>query len=413
MAAPRVAVVGAGVAGSAAAVALARMGCEVHLLEAAPEPRAEGAGLLLQPTGLAMLRALGLAEAAVLAGAKVSHLFGDTPSGRTVLDMRYARLGSGQFGVGIQRLALLSLLWQAVRQSGVHWHLGTALERFEQHPQGVILGFANACSAPAQVDLLVLANGSFSRLGEGMRVRQTRRLYPWGALWCLLPQPASWQGLQLRQRYRFAKEMLGVMPVGCGQGPAPMVTLFWSMPDSALQAWQRAPALASLKQQMLALWPDVAPVLEALSDPATLRVARYADVWMKQWHDGRVVAIGDCAHGMSPQLGQGANMGLIDALTLAEALSSALQQGRGPADAGAAYSARRSSHLRFYQRASRALTPLFQSHAWAGPVLRDLFFGVGGRLPYIERESVAALAGLKAGWLRGRADLPQTPFLPH
>jgi 2-polyprenyl-6-methoxyphenol hydroxylase-like FAD-dependent oxidoreductase len=413
VAAPRVAVVGAGVAGSAAAVALARMGCEVHLLESAPEPRAEGAGLLLQPTGLAMLRALGLDEAAVAAGSRVDHLFGDTPSGRVVLDMRYARLGPGSFGVGIQRTALLSLLWQAVRGSGVHWHLGTPLESFEQDSGGVSLQAGGAPGVPSRVDLLVLANGSFSHLREGMQVQQQQRLYPWGALWCLLPLPAGWEGLALRQRYRRAQQMMGVMPVGCGLGTQPLVTMFWSMSDHSLQAWREQPDLTALKEQMQALWPAAAPLLEPLRDAATLRVARYADVWMQQWHDGRAVAIGDCAHGMSPQLGQGANMGLIDALTLADAVGVARRSGRDVAEALASYSARRHSHLRFYQRASRALTPLFQSDAWAGPLLRDLFFGLGGKLPYVERQSVAALAGLKAGWLRGRMDLPQASFLPH
>jgi 2-polyprenyl-6-methoxyphenol hydroxylase-like FAD-dependent oxidoreductase len=422
--APRVAVVGAGVAGSAAAVALARQGCEVHLFEAAAQPRAEGAGLLLQPTGLAMLGALGLADAVCVAGARVDHLYGDTPTGRAVLDMRYARLGEGQFGLGIQRTALLGALWQAVRGEAVHWHLDAPVAGYSQQADGVRLQVdrtgrvtAEATAAAAcPFDLLVLANGAFSRLRALMAVRQRQRLYPWGALWCLLPLPATWQGLQLRQRYRSAQQMLGLMPVGRGLpeavATAPLLTLFWSMPHEALQTWQHTPDLAALKRQMLELWPQAADVLGSLHQAHQLRLARYADVWMQTWHDGTVVAIGDCAHGMSPQLGQGANMGLIDALTLAQELATARQRGQAPGQAAAAYSARRRSHLRFYQRASRWLTPLFQSHARAGPALRDLFFGYGGRLPYVERESVAALAGLKTGWLHGRVDLPRLDPTP-
>ncbi len=411
----RVAVVGAGVAGSAAAVALARQGCEVHLFESAPQPRAEGAGLLLQPTGLAMLAALGLADTVCAAGSRVDHLYGDTPTGRAVLDMRYARLGEGQFGLGIQRTALLGVLWQAVRGEAVHWHLDAPVAGYSQQAVGVSLqlaaGGAAADAASRPFDLLVLANGAFSRLRALMPVQQRQQLYPWGALWCLLPLPATWQGLQLRQRYRSAQQMLGLMPVGRGLPAAgeqaSMLTLFWSLSEQNLLAWQSRPALTALKQQMLQLWPEAEDVLNALQDARQLRVARYADVFMKTWHDGPVVAIGDCAHGMSPQLGQGANMGLIDALTLAQELASARQSGGSPSAAAAAYSARRRAHLRFYQRASRWLTPLFQSHALAGPALRDLFFGFGGRLPYVERESVAALAGLKTGWLRGRVDLPR------
>ncbi len=402
----RIAIAGAGAAGSALGVLLARAGHEVHVFEAVARPEPVGAGVLLQPSGQQVLERMGLLDLVRAHAAPVTALYGDNPQGRPVLQMDYRHLGPGAQGLGVQRGTLMGVLWQALRSSGAHWHHGATLQAFQAQGGGVQLQGEGA--APwSHFDLLVLAGGSFSPLRRQLPVRQHERLFPWGALWCLLPTPAQDVPAQLRQRYRAARQMIGLMPVGhaytAGQalpaaGSVPATTLFWSLPAAALQQWQQAPDLQALKRDMLALLPMARPWLEALHTPVQLRVARYADVWMQCWHHGAVAAIGDCAHGMSPQLGQGANMALVDAWVLADCVAA---QGATPA-ALARYSQRRRAHLRFYQQASRWLTPLFQSSQRAGPWLRDLLLGWGGQLPLVRSQAAATLGGLKTGWLFGR-----------
>lgn len=389
------AIVGAGVAGAAAAIRLAERGVPVDLYEAVPEPRPIGAGLLLQPTGQRVLAAMDLLDGALSLGTRVDRLFGDTPGGRTVLDMSYRRYHPEAYGLGIQRGALMGLLWGRLRELGVRWHCGVAVEGFEQDADGVTLRLAG--QAPARHLALILANGSFSRLREGMKVAQQARPFPWGAVWTVLPAPAGFPQIELRQRFRLASQMLGLMPVGKAHRDDGErgINLFWSLPVTALQGWQLDP----LKQQMAELFPAVEPLLAGLQHPEQLREARYADVWMRRWHDSRVLAIGDCAHGMSPQLGQGANMALIDAHELAA------EVGDGDWPRVFERYTRRRAHLRFYGQASKGLTPMFQSHAVVAPWLRDRFFGWGGRLPYIHQQSIATLAGVKTGWLWGRLKL--------
>src|ERR1700744_3186905 len=87
-----IAVVGCGVAGQAAATFLAEAGHGVTVFERFAEPRPLGAGLLLQPTGLAVLDRLGVRDGAIVAGAKVSGLEARTVKGQPVLDLSYARL---------------------------------------------------------------------------------------------------------------------------------------------------------------------------------------------------------------------------------------------------------------------------------------------------------------------------------
>lgn len=395
-----IAIVGAGVAGAAAAIRLAERGVAVTLYEAVPEPRPIGAGLLLQPTGQRVLAAMGLLDEALALGVRVDRLFGDTPRGRTVLDMSYRRFQADAYGLGMQRGALMGMLWRRLAELGVDWQRDASVDGFEQDGSGVTLRFAGR--QPARHLALILANGSFSRLRQGMRVRQRARPFPWGAVWTVLPAPDGFPQIELRQRFRSAAQMLGLMPVGlAAQGDtARGINLFWSLPVAELDGWAGRIGLHRLKRQMAELLPEMAPLLAGLTEPGQLREARYADVWMDRWHDGRVLAIGDCAHGMSPQLGQGANMALIDAHVLA----AGLDRGDWP-DRFERYTRARRAHLRFYGQASRGLTPMFQSHAVVAPWLRDRFFGWGGRLPYIHQQSIATLAGFKTGWLWGRLEL--------
>lgn len=411
-----VAVVGGGVAGCATAMLLRLQGHDVTLFEAVDDPRPVGAGLLLQPTGQAVLQRLELLDEVLAHGAPVDRLFGDTASGRTVLNMSYRRFAPGCFGLGIQRGTLFGLLWRRMVATGTTVRLGTAVEGFAADAGGVELTGA-AGRTLGRFDALVLANGSFSKLRSGMAVDQSQKPFPWGALWAVLPAPPGFAPVELRQRFRAAREMVGLMPVGRAlDAPAstsPGINFFWSLPLADLPVWRAAP-LADWKARVRDLMPDTAPLLECVSSHEQLRVARYADVWMAQWHDGRVVAVGDCGHGMSPQLGQGANMALIDAWVLAHCVrgaSSGSGSGSGAggrvawADAFARYSAERRAHLRFYQHSSVALTPLFQSHQRFAPAFRDLFFGLPGRLSWVHHHAVAAVSGLKTGWLSGRLDL--------
>ena len=113
----RVGIVGCGVAGQAAAAFLSEAGHDVTIYERFAEPRPLGAGLLLQPTGLAVLRELGLEEQAQALGAKVVGLEAKTHRGRSVLDLSYADLHPAAHGLGIRRSVLFDLLHGRLKRS--------------------------------------------------------------------------------------------------------------------------------------------------------------------------------------------------------------------------------------------------------------------------------------------------------
>jgi len=97
---------------------------------------------------------------------------------------------------------------------------------------------------------------------------------------------------------------------------------------------------------------------------------------------------------MSPQLGQGANMALVDALALRDALRAAPTL----PEALARYERRRRVHLHAYHFWSRWLTPLFQSDRDRVAAVRDRVFHPLSRLPGGRGQSLRVLTGTRNGW---------------
>jgi 2-polyprenyl-6-methoxyphenol hydroxylase-like FAD-dependent oxidoreductase len=204
----------------------------------------------------------------------------------------------------------------------------------------------------------------------------------------------------LRQTYRHASQMLGIMPIGrspSANDATPHVTLFWSVRRDREIAL-RARGLDAWKDDVTALSAESAPLLAEVADLGQLLFAIYADVRMERWHDRRIVVIGDAAHATSPQLGQGANLGLIDAAVLARSLGAEREVER----ALELYTSARRAHLGYYQWASSLLTPVFQSDDRLLPLLRDLALGIACRLPLVRGQMLSTLTGTKAGIIRGR-----------
>lgn len=386
-----IAIVGYGTAGQAAALLLARDGHRVEVFERAPEPGPVGAGFLLQPTGLQVLWELGLLPDVLAHGRRVNRLYGETPCGRAVMDMRYSDLDARLFGLGMQRGALFTLLADAWAGQGV-LHPGHAIDAISddtrriRDPHGRWHG---------PFDLVVAADGSASRLRGATGAVKREAMYPWGALWRLLPQGDWAWGDELRQRYVAARKMIGLLPVGTRPGDdTPRLSFFWSLPVADFDGW-RARGLPAWRDEIARLWPEADARLADTVDPDQLARASYRDVTLRHWHRDRLVVLGDAAHGMSPQLGQGVNMALMDAMALRDALrlqadvASALQ----------AYQRQRQAHVGVYQFWSRWLTPIFQSDLdWVAHA-RDVAFLPAGRLPGGRNHMLRVLSGTRHGFL--------------
>jgi 2-polyprenyl-6-methoxyphenol hydroxylase-like FAD-dependent oxidoreductase len=364
MAPLEIAVAGCGPAGLAAAFLLARDGHKVRLFERFDAPRPIGSGLMIQPTGMAVLERMGLASDLREAGARIDRLLGRAGAeGPVVLDVRYEWLGKeGLHGVGVHRAALFALLHDAVLGELIGIETGRTIEAAELLPSGKRrLLFAGGGASP-DFDLVVDALGASSPLAvEGGRA------LAYGALWASLDWRGPFDPAALEQRYVRASRMTGVLPIGRPPGSdAPHAAFFWLLRADRLAAWREA-GLDAWKAEVRALWPATEPLLDQIAAPEQLTFARYAHRTLRRPVEPGLIHVGDSWHSTSPQLGQGANMALLDAWALAKALREEGRLDRALARAAAA----RRFHVRLYQMLSAAFTPAYQSDSRMLPFLRD------------------------------------------
>lgn len=398
----KVAIVGCGTAGGASALFLSRAGHDVTVFERVPDPRPIGAGIILQPTGQAVLAKLGLEREVLERGARLDGLMVRNARGRKILELSYEDVGD-LFGLGIHRGVLFRALYEAAeREASVVCGLAIDHIRGRQlvDDDGVAYG---------PFDLIVVADGARSKLRDDIpECSQTLRPYPWGAMWYLADDPERLFRGRLHQIVRGNARMLGFLPTGRGpEGEHPLTSIYWSIRADRVEAFRRA-GIDAWKDEVRGMLDDESRaagehLLGQIAHERDMLFTSYNDVEMWPWAHDRVVFLGDAAHAMSPQLGQGCNLALLDALTLAECIDVFSDVPR----ALEVYCARRRRHLNVYTQATRWLTPFFQGDLEVLGELRDMFMPIAARVPFARALMTKSMAGVLGGWLGSTVSLPR------
>ncbi|MCB0209217.1 MAG: FAD-dependent monooxygenase [Anaerolineae bacterium] len=307
---PKIAIIGAGIGGLTTAIALQQAGFDVEIYERAPELKEVGAGLSLWPNATKLLRQLGLGEAldriSVIAPVVATrNPRGDilTQLSATVFEQRY-----GAAVCVVHRAELLALLGDAL--DGTPVHLGCECTGFEQDSSGVTIHFAGGETVRA--DALIGADGINSAVRSHMFGRVPPRYSgytAWRAITTFptanLPSGESW-GCGSR---------FGLLPVDGKR-------VYWfatknAPPNQPPQPNGHKPELLDLFRD----WFDPIPTLiGATPEESILRNDIVDRPPLSRWSEGRVTLLGDAAHAMTPNMGQGACQAIEDGVVLARCL---------------------------------------------------------------------------------------------
>jgi 2-polyprenyl-6-methoxyphenol hydroxylase-like FAD-dependent oxidoreductase len=189
--------------------------------------------------------------------------------------------------------------------------------------------------------------------------------------------------------------MFGILPSGINNNRKRIVSVFWSLPIGSKETYSIENVLEAMKFH---LSQENSYFFEKLKQ-TNYSFAVYADVYMQRYSHENIVFTGDAAHGMSPQLGQGANMACIDSYFLDKSLT---DSNYNVELALKNYIYLRKKHLKFYSQASKFLTPLFQSDQQLYGRFRDLLFTISKQMKFSRKMSSQILYGKRTSWIRNK-----------
>jgi FAD-dependent urate hydroxylase len=308
-------IIGAGIGGLTAAIALQQKGHRVRLFDRTPELTPAGSAISVWSNGVKVLKALGLGNAIEAASGDMQTMSYSDRDGNLLTRFSLLPLyeAVGQRACPIARTALQRILLQAVGEHNVM--LGISCDYAEHKNDKVVAHFSDGSQQAA--DLLIAADGTHSKLRNLVAERDIERQYCGYVNWNGRVK-ATQDLAPLTEWAQFVGDhkRVSLMPMGDG-----LFYFFFDVPLPAGSIHERSRYKEELGEHFQGWAAPVQHLIERL-DPATVARVEIHDIApLTSLSKGRIVLLGDSAHAMAPDLGQGGCQAMEDAWVLAQLLS--------------------------------------------------------------------------------------------
>jgi len=306
-------VIGGGIGGLTAAIALRAKGHGVTVIERDPTWSVYGVGIIQQSNVLRAMAQLGLLDDYISAGVGFDAVEIFLPNGAQIARVPSHPLVRGKpANVGIGRRALHRVLGDRTIASGAQVRLGLTVEALDDDGAGVDVRFSD--DTTGRYDLVIGADGVYSQTRKTLFPDSADPEFTGQAVWRYnFPRPADLDALQVYNG-----------PTGVGLVPISdtLMYMYVTTPEPGNPRYPREGLAATMRGKLA----QTAPAIQALAEQITEDdgvVYRPLEALLVEgpWHKRRVVLLGDAVHATTPHLGQGAGMAIEDSIVLADELA--------------------------------------------------------------------------------------------
>jgi 2-polyprenyl-6-methoxyphenol hydroxylase-like FAD-dependent oxidoreductase len=318
----KILIVGGGIGGMVAAVALRQREFDVEIVEVNPKWDVYGVGIIQLANALRALASVGLADQALAAGFAMDTLSFYDSEGHLLYSIPQPQLAGPRYpsSNALTRTRLHKLLQDAIHQAGVPVRVGVTVSELEQREDAVEVTFTDLSSG--RYDLVVGADGIRSLVRSLIFGTQYQPVYAGQVCWRYnVPRPSEVDNFQMFLGKSGNKT--GFVPLA----PDLMYLLLTDKQPEVNGSWPRIPEerlVEVFRERLMEFGGPVARIRDTYITDSSKVVYRPFETILvpPPWYRGRVVLIGDAAHAMTAHIAQGAAMAIEDAVVLSEELTS-------------------------------------------------------------------------------------------
>ncbi|MCP5143897.1 MAG: FAD-dependent oxidoreductase [Gammaproteobacteria bacterium] len=308
-------IIGGGIGGLTAAIALRARGFAVCVIEKHPQWQVYGVGIIQQANVIRAMHELGLLDDYLHAGFSFNEVEVAGPDGRLLARVPSPRLVEGRPSiVGISRRALHDILVQRVTQAGATIRLGLTATTLEDDGSGVTVTFSDGTTD--RYAIVVGADGLYSQTRTILFPDAPPPAFAGQGVWRYnLPRPADVTCL----RSYSGPVTAGLVPIS-----DPLMYMFLTTAAPGNPRYAADEIAAAMRGKLAGGPPFIAALAEQIVDNAGVVYRPLESIFVEgPWHKGNIVLLGDAVHACTPHLGQGAGMAIEDAIVLADELAAA------------------------------------------------------------------------------------------